>query len=425
MQYDSVGNPVKELMDYRKLSAISIVYDMMIDLEEQVYILAESGDKPVLLKYVKNKDKITGSEPEEQKKLVVYVYRDLLSVYSNAARKFESHHKNIKIDLKTHDSIGHFEYTQKLNTEMLTGKGPDIICNYYPLREYAEKGLLVNLDEMIKKDRSFDINDYYEHIINGCRQEEKLYAMPINYDFKCFFVNEKLMKEKNITLDDDYTFVDLYNVAKKLNKYNPKEKYYIFPKIEDDYSSMEYVFCNDINYYINWDIRTAKFNSEEFIDILNKYKGMRTNFTSPNIRMRDIDLRKDNNPVDNILLVPMEVTGYDSIGILGKLYSDFKVLPYPKGKHTDHRFFFSDAASINSQSKYKDEAWEFIKLLLSQEVQSSFYEYHFLLNKDADKERNDYYLEMQHKIKNPYCYLYTPSDIQQYIYCWERKSAIM
>lgn len=37
----------------------------------------------------------------------------------------------------------------------------------------------------------------------------------------------------------------------------------------------------------------------------------------------------------------------------------------------------------------------------------------FLLNKDADKERNVYYLEMQHKIKNPYCYLYTPSDIQQ------------
>lgn len=411
IQYDSEGNPVKELLDYIKLSALTMVYDMAVDSEGQIYILAESGDRSVLLKYMKNENKIANSETEE-KKLVVYVYNDLLSVYSNAARKFESLHKDIKVELKIHQDIGYFEYAKMLNTEMLTGKGPDIIGSFYPLKEYAEKGLLVNLDEMIEKDKSFDINDYYENIIDGCRQEGKLYAMPVNYYFHGFIVNDKLMKEKNITIDNDYTFDELYDAAQKLNSGSSSKEYYIFPQIKYDRQHFEYIFYNDIEHYIDWEKKTAKFDSEEFINLLRKYKELRQNYTSPNINEGDINPNK-NNPVDNILMISVPIQGYDSIGILGKLYSDFKVLPHPKGEHTGHRLYKSDIVSINKNSRYKDETWEFIKLLLSQEVQSNFYEYSFLLNKNADKEMNGYYLEMQHKIKNPDNYFYTPSDIQQ------------
>jgi len=357
---------------------------------------------------------ISINQETEEKKLVVYVFNDLLSVYSNAARKFESLHKDIKVELKIHQDIGYFEYAKMLNTEMLTGKGPDIIGSFYPLRQYAEKDLLVNLDEMIEKDKSFDISDYYENIINGCRQEGKLYAMPVNYYINGFLVNDKLMKEKNITIDNDYTFDDLYDAAQKLNSGSSSKEYYLFPQIKYDRGHFEYILYNDIEHYIDWEKKTAKFDSEEFIDLLRKYKELRQNYTSPNIKEDDINPNK-NNPIDNILLIYVPIQGYDSIGVLGKLYSDcdFKVLPYPKGKHTGHNLFYSDIVSINKNSRYKDEAWEFIKLLLSEEVQSNFYEYRFLLNQNADKERKDYYLEMQHKIKNPYCYFYTPSDIEK------------
>lgn len=95
---------------------------------------------------------------------------------------FQNENPNIRVDytiLLNEEGINPNDAIKQLNTELLSGKGPDIIVmDGMPIDSYVEKGVLMELDEILNplvKEGSLYPNIAKAGEING-----KVYAMPVS-----------------------------------------------------------------------------------------------------------------------------------------------------------------------------------------------------------------------------------------------------
>jgi len=108
--------------------------------------------------------------------VVYYDDKDL----SNVALQYEKECPNVDIIINDIIQISYEKTIKKLNTELMAGKGTDIINGYFPINDRKEKGMLVNLKEFINRDKSFDIKDYNENIINLSKAEYGFYSLSVD-----------------------------------------------------------------------------------------------------------------------------------------------------------------------------------------------------------------------------------------------------
>lgn len=244
--------------------------------------------------------------------------------FKDAKRKYEEKHPNIEIQLHyvpTDDSRGEENlenFIKKTNTQMLSGKGPD----------------LVEMDRL-----------------------------PMDT-----VGDEEAIRKTEVTFDDArWTWSEFSETAKALAK-----------KGDQRYGFMSYpagllneMVKNNFSLYVDQVNRKASFQSEPFINLMKQVKSMfdeKVVTEEPRqayFRMTDIT-----SPADYIL-TPKEI--FDQ----PKLYSR------PKGEGQKAGGFFRTyrTMGINEKSAVKKEAWDFIKFLMSEEMQPSPERAGFPLNK--------------------------------------------
>jgi len=131
---------------------------------------------------------------------------------------FRTKHPGYKIVLDDHKNVAYEEYVSKVGVELLTNKASDIFLGSFPTVTWSERGMLINLDDLIANDPEFSIDDYETAFIDGCRWESGLFFWPIRVYFDSCGINEALFTELggdlnrdvNIeVLEDIYDYVDL------------------------------------------------------------------------------------------------------------------------------------------------------------------------------------------------------------------------
>ncbi|MGF7058756.1 extracellular solute-binding protein [Brassicibacter mesophilus] len=405
VKYDSEGKMTKRILNTGELSIIEFIVDFAVDDKDEIYLIAQNEDKYYLIKYIKSEGELgVYKEGEaEKKEITIELRKDEEKFLTNAAKKFGKEHPDIKVTVKTNPDIEESQYREKLNTELMAGKGPDIIYldHYDYIRTYMEKGILVNLDDMIEKDKDFNMIAYDQGIIDMVRLKEKLYTMPIDYEyFHVFVLNERLLNESGISLDDNMTWRDVYNISKILNK-NSKEKIYVLPKIEDN-KLFDQIIWQDIDYYMDWNKKEARFDSTEFADTLELYRDIKEDdIMHPELDWYYILTKYGRIDMDlsNIAIYPGYIGTYHYIRFFGSYFDDkFVVVSGPKGEYTGSREFYSHFLSINTNSKHKEEAWKFIKFVLTEEIQLSNEGYFYINNKANEKQIDDVF-KFQEKYK--------------------------
>lgn len=397
VKYDSKGNMTNRLLNVAELSDIDFTFSFVVDNSEEVYIIAAVGQSYKLIKFTKADSEIETNIADEGDKteITFELTVDYGNLFTKAARKFQEKNPDIKINVNLYPDLSESQYSEKLNSELMAGKGPDIlyIRPWDHRRIYIEKGILVNLDEMIEKDKEFNIEDYNTHIIDNAGYNGELYIMPINYNiFYIFVLNEKLLEEKGITVGDDLTWKDIYALSKELNE-NSKEQIYVLPKI-DDYMLYDWLVWQDLDYYFDLNKKEAKFNSKEFIEALELLKATKEdNVMHPDLSWYDIaDKKLYGESVKNIVMVPGQTHAYHYIQSHGAIFDAFNAISAPKGEYTGNRLYFSDFLAINSNSKHKEAVWEFIKFMLSEEIQTIddfALQRNFHINNNASKKQID------------------------------------
>ncbi|MCG8502239.1 MAG: extracellular solute-binding protein [Firmicutes bacterium] len=394
-KYDMVNKSIEKILDYREYTAVDSVLDFEVG-DKNIYGFILRGDNVKLLRYSKVTE-AKAKRMKSRKEIVLSTPKYDLQLL-NAARQFEESHPDIRINIQEHSSLDYQEYLDALNSEMTAGKGPDIICDsFFPAKSDMEKNLLVNFDELIKGDEAFNINDYNVNIINSLRYKEGLYTIPITYAFNVIVANENLLKEKSIEIEDkNWTWQDFYRISKEICREDSSQKCYALPK-----PSRWPLILYDIDYYIDSETKKAHFDSEEFIDVLKLYKAIgREDIIHPTVEGFDLP-RSDEK--DTIAFVREAIYGYWDIFRL-KSYFDgpLKLLALPIGHSGSKRGIdYGKFCSVNNNSKYKEEAWEFIKFLISEEVQLvENGQRAFQINNRASQGAKDYVIAYQEDRKD-------------------------
>lgn len=115
-----------------------------------------------------------------EKEVTIYMAYDQ-DVIKSAVSLYYKAHPEVKVNIQTwSNEMSPNENIEKLNTELLSGTGPDmIVLDMLPANTYIEKGLLLDISDVA--DEYIDKQQGYTNIVNSYKHGEGIYAIPLRF----------------------------------------------------------------------------------------------------------------------------------------------------------------------------------------------------------------------------------------------------
>lgn len=253
------------------------------------------------------------------------------------------------------------KYVQTVSTQLMSGKGADIIVmNELPKDKYVAKNMLVNFYDLMDKDADFDRNQYYQNIFKNSQNGDGLYAMPFSFTLDAFTGNKDLLERANIEINDQtWTWDDFKGISKKLKEQVGKDVV-AFGNLYSGQLLSEYI---EANYDKLIDQGQANFDSDLFRGMMKQIKSM----YDEGVLNADYSYEYSDSLFGNANLLD------PTTGLAQVLDPKFNIYQKPtvNGQNNGTPFKSYFTLGMNSKSKVQDEAWNFIKFMLSEEMQSS------------------------------------------------------
>lgn len=287
----------------------------------------------------------------------------------------------------------------------MSGKASDLICiEGLPYKNYIDKNIFADISEIVRMDSTFDESEFYTNIIEACKYKGKLYAMPVSFYFDAVMVDKALTDAQGIKLEEDsWTWETFTEAALKLVKDdNGDGKMDIYGAAKTDPLKLfDYIFSSSEKQFIDMKNKQCRFDSEEFVKLLEMLKALSNKDTMHTNLDYDSLFNGESsrgtigfNLVDGIS--PFSVTM--SKNMLG---DKTEVLAMPLGGENGLRTFDATMYAINNNSKLKEEAWAFIKFLISEDT--------LIPNNTINKNAFENLMKVMMEAKNS-SILYTTTD---------------
>lgn len=268
--------------------------------------------------------------------------------------------------------------TNSLLTRALAGEGPDIIVelSYFRLAKNYKtlsSGLYCDLNELIKNDEEFKLDDYYKSVLDTGVINGKRYIIPLAFGVNGFLTTKETLTENMIEIrESNWNWDFLIKTAKDFIQRNEgKDKYLLSPMFI--YNVLQYYIASQVDYTDS----KSHFNSEEFKTIIKDLKEINSAIYpvdkdngwtySPHTYIKD----------EKTVLSFGEDSDISNIFQLSGIYDNFKkelnqelvILPFPHiDANNGYPFSILITVGITSTCKYKKEAFEYIKTMLLPEI---------------------------------------------------------
>ncbi len=315
-------------------------------------------------------------------KLTTYNARESLKV---SVKMYEAKHPDIDVQINEYlkDDVfreGDVEkYIQQTNTKMLAGNGPDILqFDHLSAENYANKNILANLTELMNEDKSFNKDNYHMNIINNSTLNGTLYAMPMWFFISTLVGDEEAIDKTKTNIDDKNwnwsKFIENGEALLDKNVHSTvianMEPERMFNELaKDEYSKL----VDPIN-------KKADFQSDEFINLLNTVKSMYEKKVATN----ETAYIGDSYFINSLAISEEDFfLGPSSFYEHGKTY----LKPQKSDEVGKISFTTGNEFGINKKSSVKKEAWDFLKFLMSEEVQKLEIGNGFTINKNVYEEK--------------------------------------
>ncbi|HBU83319.1 MAG TPA: sugar ABC transporter substrate-binding protein [Paenibacillus sp.] len=295
---------------------------------------------------------------------------------------FEAKHPNIKVKI---EKAPYEQFDSKLQTLIAGGKSPDVTSHYGygGFAEYYNKDMLLDMNDMIKED-GFKASDYSipDDLMKIYTVKDHVYGIPVNMYVTLMLYNKDMFDAANIPYPpSDY-----------------EDKSWTFDKMVEDAKQMTHV-SNDIantQYGVDFtwserDMRPLYFGAEPYSQDTWTNGGVpsETYFNSPEViaaynKLFNLILKDKVSPTtewsksvagqngDAFVTGKVGMTVSGSWSLAGSNDFPFKVgvAAVPAGGNDKVRsVLFVDPLLILKGSKHPKEAFEWIKYLVSDEVQ--------------------------------------------------------
>ncbi|ACI18773.1 ABC transporter substrate-binding protein [Dictyoglomus thermophilum] len=279
---------------------------------------------------------------------------ELYKIEQEIAKRFEREYPNIKVQVESYGD----SFDQKLAASFGAKNPPDVMY-MWDFPTYYES--LIPLDDLLKQDKSINLNDYYPALFNYCKYEGKLYGLPVGFTSHVIYYNKDLFKTQKITTPStNWTWDEFIEKARKLT--NPSQKIYgfAFPVSPDPYDFEQFLWSNggsycspdgkEINGYLN---------SREMVEVLSLFTKMLKEKIAVLTGTQQIQSGGDLFKAGKLGMLESGIWRLPEF-IEAKLNFGVHILPAFKGKPVKSILNVS-AISIAKDTKNLKEAWEFVK----------------------------------------------------------------
>ena len=289
------------------------------------------------------------------------------------------------------------DYVSKINTEIMGGQGPDIIAlDVVPYYKYADKKQLVDLSQYMADDTTFNKTDYAMNIFEATKYKGGQYLFPIDYSFDYIAYDTSL--DPQFPNDAKISLTQAIEAASAKAMESGHRVFGLASYTgmsmrgsgTDMFSAM---FLQDYEHYVNAADKKITLDDGRFVELLENIRGYEEKgLINPASVMdihgeRDLNLSalqqsrqeryyaKKNNSFSLLNLYTRDL-GNATMGIviagagMGDTTDDAfaGLLANEQG---DVPFTYTMGFGMNSNSKNKATAWEFLKFLAGEEMQSS------------------------------------------------------
>ena len=269
-----------------------------------------------------------------------------------------------------------------LDNEIAAGNAPDIVshANYDYVRNFAEKGLFADLYTFMKSDGDLTADSLLSAATAPFEIGGKLYTVPTRFSVSA-------LSGKSALIPEDGTVTGIIDLAKSLSAGKA------LIKNQTRGVTANLLFKIGYDTFIDYEKATCNFDSAEFIEVIEYLKSLpetadRSLYDSPekeiasyqngNILLQQSRVGSVSDYVNQKFIFAQEGVSY--IGYPSSSGGAGVVQPY-------------DCYGITKDSPVKDGAWEFVKFMLSDEIQASVQEmnpvtadvFESLLQTEADK----------------------------------------
>lgn len=275
---------------------------------------------------------------------------------------------------------------QKLNTEMLSGKLPDMIdINTYsmPVEQYAAKGFLTDLYELIDADADLSREDFVQPVLKALESADgKLYQLP-----STFAVSTAIALDK---VAGDYDTWNLAAVKDAMTKLQDGASVFDVYRTKTDI--LQTCISRNIDAFVDWENGSAHFDSDEFKALLEFANQFPETYDWENATDEENDSAQNRMNSGKQLMTDMYVSSFeDMLYYLTGYNGGVKFVGYPSEDGTsNHTFQIDGSIAISSTCADKTAAWNFMKQFLTEDYQLGSNVWNFPINQKAfDQKMKD------------------------------------
>ncbi|MFD1266070.1 ABC transporter substrate-binding protein [Paenibacillus motobuensis] len=342
-----------------------------------------------------------GQQEQNGKKIVVLSVFQADPIYFQAAKEYKAQHPDVDIQIKEYSQVETSDlesdlekYVKTITTELLSGKGADLITldvSGLPVEKYVDKQALVNLSELMKQDPTFDSNSYEMNILDGAKMRGGLYSLPLRFFLDSLMGDKNAIEQSGVEFDDStWTWGEFTAVGKRLAT-SGGHTYSIGNMAPEQ--MLNVLFVDNYTRIVHEEKRPASFDVNAFVGLMEQVKTMYADKVVTNAVV---------NAGDYFFAPALILSAEDYFVGPAMFYEQGKIYrkPLAAGQQVGGTFVMNKNLGINRNSNVQAEAWDFMKFLLSEEIQTMPGLQGFSVNKKVN-EKTFKDLEAKGTIESP------------------------
>jgi len=259
---------------------------------------------------------------------------------------------------------------RKLRTEIISGNVPDIIfTSGMPMAQFAAKGLLLDLTELIENDPEFGVpGALVEPVIDAMRDSQgRLYQTA-----STFRISTVLGSPSLVGYDIGWTFDEFYEAYAKMSP---------DATIFSEYMTQEWVLqeiCTwNLDSLINWETGEVHFDSDEFRKMLEFVKLFPAEYDWES--EMDIGYDRPYESEESLIAQGRQMLALNQVADLfyfrftkAAFGGEVTFIGFPTESGNGSAFDVGNGVAISATSSNQDVAWEFVRRFFTEDYQTRF-----------------------------------------------------
>ena len=263
--------------------------------------------------------------------------------------------------------------SDKVYSEMLEGKGPDILVNFSCFSQFNSEEILVDLNKYVDGPNGLNREEYFDNVLSAFENKGKLYQIPVCFDIRGLLGNKDLIGERT-----GWTYSEFSGIVEKL----PSDVEVI---AELEYNDLlERMLSDAMLDFIDYSKKDVYFDGDEFRQLLTITKEYGTDQVLPEdpdgngIPEFGVQEEPATDPskqmqTGTLALMPVEIYNlyrYAESRAILKDKGIYVGMPSPGGAGVSAMPVLTLA--VSSFSSNKDEVWTFIRRLFDEDSQYTY-----------------------------------------------------